>query len=94
VQEEVAQRSVSRPVADADVPRLVHLAGFIGFEDVSDLQNASSSGIGSRQRRAQAIASSMFLTCHSQNPAFNSFVSANGPSMTFLVAPAGNYREL
>ena len=29
----------------------------------------------------------MDFTCHSQNPAMSSFVSANGPSMTVLSAP-------
>ena len=48
---------------------------------------SESPGIGFEQRLTRSIASSFEFTCHSQNPAMNSFVSANGPSITVRFFP-------
>src|SRR5439155_16162129 len=47
-------------------------------------------GLG--QRLSHSIASSIDLTCHNQNPAISSFVSAKGPSITVRDFPENRTR--
>jgi len=58
-----------------EVLRLEHLANL-------DLTPSSKGA-----RLSHSIASALDFTSHSQNPAINSFVSANGPSITVRLLP-------
>src|SRR6266851_2787312 len=53
---------------------------------------SDSPGIGFGQRLTHSTASSIDLTCHSQNPAINSLVSVNGPSITLRFVPENRTR--
>src|SRR6185295_1831249 len=54
---------------------------------IGRISSTPSPGIGFGHRFAHSIASSIDFTFHSQNPAINSFVSANGPSETNRLGP-------
>ena len=54
----------------------------------------SSPGIGSGQRFTHSTASSIDFTFQIQKPAMSSLVSANGPSMTVRLPPAGEAHPL
>src|SRR5712691_1991387 len=51
------------------------------------ISTSVSSLWGLGQRFSHSMASSIDLTCHSQKPAINSFVSVNGPSITVRLPP-------
>src|SRR5436309_2598433 len=56
------------------------------------ISTSVSSLWGLGQRFSHSMASSIDLTCHSQKPAINSFVSVNGPSITVRFAPENRTR--